>query len=205
MSLRDLRWRAPIVGVVGIAASLVLLTGGLLVPAFAHAQSQTPAGSQDATTTTRKKPVGPQCVSTEAAAQLPNRDVCVIAHVYNVVELADGTRFLDVCPADQPDEACRFTIVSLAPDREDVGDLNRYRDHDVDIRGIVRATHGRLGIVLSHVRQFSGGPEKFRPNPKLLRGFNGQSDRPPVRDPNLRSSGRHREFMDTRDREPTNK
>jgi hypothetical protein len=199
MSLRNLRWRALIAG------ALALLAGNLIISAFVHAQSQTPSGSQDATATPRKKPAHPPCVSPEAATQQPTKDVCVSAHVYNVVELADGTRFLDVCPADQPDGACRFTIISLAPDREDVGDLNRYRDHNIEVRGVVRSTHGRLGIVLSHVRQFNGGPEKFRPNPKLLRGFNGQTDRPPVQDSNLRSSGRHRGFMDTRDREPANK
>jgi hypothetical protein len=148
------------------------------------------------------KPASAQtCVSPGAATQQPNKDLCVSAHVYEIVELTDGTRFLDVCPPDMPDDACRFTIISLPADRPEVGDLGKFRDHDVQIRGIVRATHGRLGIVLSHIRQFSGGPEKFKPNPKLLHGFNGQSDRPPVRDPNLASSGRHRSFMNTRDRE----
>jgi hypothetical protein len=58
-----------------------------------------------------------------------------------------------------------------------------------------------MGIQISHIRQFSGGPEKFRPNPKLLRDFNGQSDRMPVRDPNLAPSGRHRSFMNSSDKE----
>ena len=140
-------------------------------------------------------------MSAEDAGRTPNKDVCVSAHVFEVVELADGTRFLDVCPADMPDDACRFTLLSLPGDREDVGDLRRYRDQNVTVRGIVRATHGRMGIVISHVRQFSGGPEKFRPNPKLLRNFNGQSDRMPVRDPNLAPSGRHRGFMNSNDKE----
>jgi hypothetical protein len=59
-----------------------------------------------------------------------------------------------------------------------------------------------MGIVISHIRQFSGGPEKFRPNPKLLSGFNAQSDRMPVHDPNLRPSGHHRTFMNTEDKLP---
>jgi hypothetical protein len=61
--------------------------------------------------------------------------------------------------------------------------------------------HGRMGMVISHMRQFSGGPEKFRPNPRLLKGFNGQSDRMPVHDPNLSSTGHHRSFMDTHKQE----
>jgi hypothetical protein len=149
------------------------------------------------------KQPGPPCVSPTQAAQNPNREVCVAAHVYDIVELADGTRFLDICPANLADDQCRFTLLTMAWDREDVGDLRRYRDQDVRVRGIVRITHGRMGIVISHVRQFSGGPEKFRPNPKLLSGFNAQSDRMPVRDPNLAASGHHRSFMNTADKIPT--
>lgn len=147
----------------------------------------------------KKEPV---CVSVNEAVQQADQDVCVRAHVYEVVEVADGTRFLDLCPPDQPDAQCRFTVVSLPIDRNDIGDLRRYRDQDVKVRGIVRSTHGRMGIVLTHLRQFSGGPEKFRPDPRLLRGFNGQADRPPVRDPNLAPTGRHRSFMDHTDKEP---
>jgi hypothetical protein len=167
---------------------------------FASASRAGAIGGQSAT---QAKHVGRPCVPVSDAAQATNqnKDICVSAHVFAVVELADGTRFLDVCPADLPDEQCRFTLVSLRGDRDDVGDLRKYRDQEVEVRGIVRATHGRMGMVISHVRQFSGGPEKFKPNPKLLRDFNGQSDRMPVRDPNLASSGRHRSFMNTSEKE----
>jgi hypothetical protein len=139
------------------------------------------------------------CVAAEDAAQMVNRDICVSAHVYDVVELSDGTRFLDVCSPQTSDEACRFTIVSLREDRDEVGELTRYRDLDVQVRGIVRPMHGRAGLVLSHARQFYGGPPKFRPNPKLARGFSGDEDRPPVQDPNLRAQGGRRSFMNSRD------
>ena len=156
-----------------------------------------------AQSTAPPKLAGRTCIAIDEAAQQPNlnKDVCVSAHIYEVVELADGTRFLDVCTADTPDDQCRFTFLSLRGDRDDVGDLRKYRDQNVEVRGVLRATHGRMGIVISHVRQFRGGPEKFRPNPKLLRDFNGQSDRMPVRDPNLAATGRHRSFMDSRDKE----
>jgi len=124
-----------------------------------------------------------------------NREVCVAAHVYQVVELEDGTRFLDVCPAAVPDADCRFVLLSLPIDREEVGDLKRLGGLDIQLRGTLRRMHGRVGIYLSHARQLEGGPEKFRPNPKLLREFSGESDRMGVRDPNLRSSGHHRSFM----------
>ena len=160
---------------------LVLLALAAPLPAFAAAQ----------------KP----CVTAEEASKLINKDVCVTAYVYDVVQLPDGTRFLDVCSPKTADEACRFTIVSLWEDREEVGDLGKFRDMNVQVRGIVRPMHGRAGMVLSHVRQFSGGPPKFKPNPKLARGFSADESRPPINDPSLRSKGRGRAFMNVRDQE----
>ena len=141
------------------------------------------------------------CIPLDQATRLSNRDVCIEAHVYDVVELADGTRFLDVCPPSLSDEQCRFTIVSLKEDRGEVGELLKYRDADVHVRGIVQPMHGRSGVVLSHARQFYGGPPKFKPNPKLLRGFTGDQSKPPINDPNLRSHGGHRGFMNSRNQE----
>jgi hypothetical protein len=140
-------------------------------------------------------------VTADEASKLTNKDVCVTAHVYNVVELTNGTRFLDVCTPETPDAECRFTIVSLPDDRNEVGELRKYRNMDVQIRGIVRPMHGRSGMVLSHARQFRGGPPKFKPNPLLVRGFNGEQSRPPISDPNLRSQGSARSFMNTRNQE----
>jgi hypothetical protein len=160
---------------------LVLLALAAPLPAFAAAQ----------------KP----CVTAEEASKLINKDVCVTAYVYDVVQLPDGTRFLDVCSPKTADEACRFTIVSLWEDREEVGDLGKFRDMNVQVRGLVRPMHGRVGMVLSHVRQFSGGPPKFKPNPKLARGFSADESRPPINDPSLRSKGRGRAFMNVRDQE----
>ncbi len=162
-----------------LLGAAVLLTALVPLPAFAT------------------KPM--QCIPAEQAAQMMNKDVCISAHIYDVVELPDGTRFLDVCTPQTPDDKCSFTITSLWEDREDVGELHKYRDMDVQVRGIVRPMHGRAGMVLSHARQFYGGPPKFHPNPKLAHGFNAEQDRPPVNDPNLRSQGGHRSFMNTRD------
>lgn len=142
-----------------------------------------------------------RCIAPDEAAKLTNKDVCVLAHVYDVVELADGTRFLDVCAPDTPDASCSFTVVSLREDRADVGELRKYRNADVHLRGIVQVMHGRSGMMLSHGRQFRGGPPKFKPNPRLLRGFSGEDSRPAITDPNLRPHGGHRGFMDSRDQE----
>jgi hypothetical protein len=145
----------------------------------------------------RQKP----CVTADQATKLLNKEVCISAHIYDVVQLPDGTRFLDVCTPDTTDDRCRFTIVSLWEDRDEVGELRKYRDMDVEVRGIVRPMHGRAGIVLSHARQFYGGPPKFKPNPKLVRGFSADQSRPAVNDPNLRSQGAGRAFMNTQDKE----
>ena len=142
------------------------------------------------------------CVPADQAAKMLNKDVCISAHIYDVVELPDGTRFLDVCSPQTPDDQCRFTVVSLPEDRGEVGELKKYRDADVEIRGIVQPMHGRAGMILSHSRQFYGGPPKFRPNPLLARGFSADEERGPIRDPNLRPQGGHRAFMNTRDQEP---
>src|SRR5580658_7248651 len=141
------------------------------------------------------------CVPADQASRKLNKDICISAHVYDVVQLPDGTRFLDVCTPQTPDDACRFTIISLWEDHGEVGELRKYRDMDVQIRGIVQPMHGRAGMVLSHARQFSGGPPKFKPNPMLARGFNAEQERPAVNDPNLRSQGGGRSFMNTREQE----
>ena len=90
------------------------------------------------------------CITADQASKLVNKDVCVTAHVFDVVELSNGTRFLDVCTPETPDDACRFTIVSLREDRDDVGELRKYKDMNVHIRGTVQPMHGRSGMMLSN-------------------------------------------------------
>jgi len=141
------------------------------------------------------------CLSADQASQMLNKDICITAHVYEVVQLPDGTRFLDICTPQTLDDACRFTIVSLWEDRDEVGELHKYRDADVQVRGIVQPMHGRAGMVLSHARQFYGGPPKFKPNPRLAHGFSADQSNPPINDPNLRHQGAARAFMNTRDQE----
>lgn len=142
-----------------------------------------------------------RCVSVEKAEEMINKDICVAAHVYDIVERPDGTRFLDVCPPATPDTACRFTVISFAQDEKAVGELSKYRGKDVRIRGIVQPVHGRGVMVLSRARQFNGGPPAFRPNPLLLHGFSADRSRPPERDPNLHTYGRSRTYTNSRDQE----
>ncbi len=136
------------------------------------------------------------CYSPDEALAHQNKDVCVTAHVYDVVELADGTRFLDLCSPETLDEQCRFTVMSANGDRKTVGDLSQYRTQDIRIRGVVRPFGERAEILLSDARQFHGGAEKFRPNPALLHGFSAEDGRPAINDPSLKS-GRHRSVFQT--------
>jgi len=141
------------------------------------------------------------CLSADEASHVVNKEVCVSAHVYDVVQSPDGTRFLDICAPETPDDACRFTIVSRWQDRDEVGELGKFRNADVQVRGLVKPMRGRSGMELSHERQFHGGPPRFRPNPRLAHGFNGEQEKPPISDPNLRSHGGRRAFMNTRNQE----
>lgn len=130
------------------------------------------------------------CYKPEEALTHQNKDVCVSAHVYDVVELSDGTRFLDLCSPETSDAQCRFTIMSMSTDRKTVGDLYQYRLQDIQVRGVVHPFAGRGEIILSDARQFHGGGEKFRPNPALIKGFSAETGKPAVNDPALKS-GHH--------------
>ncbi len=140
-----------------------------------------------------------RCVTPDQALEHLNKDICVAAHVYKVVELSDGTRFLDVCSAETSDEQCRFSIVSRTEDRADVGDLNALRDQDIHIRGTIRPFAGRSELVFSQARQLHGGAEKFRPNPALLAGFSAEHSKPGFNDKSL-SGVQHKSSFSTKKR-----
>ena len=129
------------------------------------------------------------CFSMPEASEHLNQDVCIRAHVYDVVELADGTRFLDVCSPETSDEACHFTIISLRQDRNEVGGLQELRGQEIEIRGVVHSFSGRAGIILSASRQLHGGAEKFRPNPALIKGFSAADGKSAFDDPAFKSGG----------------
>jgi len=131
------------------------------------------------------------CYEVADAAQHLNQDVCLNAHVYEVIDLPDGTRFLDVCSPETPDEACHFTIISLRQDRKAVGSLQELRGEQIQIRGVVHSFSGRSGIVLSEARQLHGGAEKFRPNPALIKGFSAADGKSAFDDPAFKSGGHH--------------
>ena len=132
------------------------------------------------------------CFDAMQASQHLNQDVCIHAHVYDVIELADGTRFLDVCSPETADAACHFTIISLRQDRKEVGSLESLRSQEIDIRGTIHSFADRAGIVLSNQRQLHGGAEKFRPNPALMKGFSAADSKSAFDDPAFKSGG-HRQ------------
>lgn len=129
------------------------------------------------------------CHPVSEAARYTGKDVCITAHIYDLAELRDGTRFLDACSPETSDADCRFTIASLPQDRRDAGDLESLRGKDIDLRGTVHSVNQRSLIYLSSARQLHGGAEKFRPNPALLAGFGAEQGKAPIHDPAL--SGNH--------------
>jgi hypothetical protein len=131
------------------------------------------------------------CYPMAEATQHLNQDVCLSAHVYEVIDLADGTRFLDVCSPETSDEACHFTIISLRQDRKEVGSLQDLRGEQIEIRGVVHSLSGRAGIILSAERQLHGGTEKFHPNPALMKGFSAADGKSAFDDPAFKSGGHH--------------
>ena len=132
------------------------------------------------------------CYTPEEAADHAGKEICLTAHIYDIVENADGTRYLDVCKPDTPEASCRFTIVSMAADRKAVGALDTVREQDVHLRGTVHALHGEAIMLLSNARQFHDGPEKFRPNPELLSGFSAESGGAAFHDPSMSSHRSHK-------------
>ena len=132
---------------------------------------------------------GHSCHPAADAARYAGKDICITAHVYDIAQLRDGTRFLDTCSAETSDADCRFTIASLPQDTRDVGDLNGLRGKDIELRGMVHSVNDRSLMYLSDARQLHGGAEKFHPNPALLVGFGPEQSKAPVHDPSL--SGNH--------------
>ena len=123
------------------------------------------------------------CYSPEEAADHAGKEICLSAHVYDVSETADGTRYLDLCSPETAENACHFTVISMPEDRGEVGSLDALRNQDMHLRGVVHTMHGQSMMVLSHARQLHDGPEKFRPNPELLAGFSAGNAALGFRDP----------------------
>lgn len=112
------------------------------------------------------------CIAPEDAPKHVNKDVCVAAHVYRVVDAADGIHFIDVCSPETSDADCRFFVLSLGRDEKTVGDLQSLVGHNIQIHGTVHTIQGHAEIVLSSQQQLHGGEKKhFHPNPQLVKGF----------------------------------
>ena len=116
-----------------------------------------------------------QCMAPNEALAHINKRVCITAHVYRVVDAANGTHFLDVCSPQTSDMDCHFFIVSFIGDEESVGDLQGLVHQTIHIRGTVHTVQGRADIVLSSKQQLHGGKEKFHPNPELVKSFSAEN------------------------------
>ena len=108
------------------------------------------------------------CFPADQAAQMLKKDICVSAHIYEVVQLPDGTRFLDVCSPQTPDDQCRFTVISLPEDRE-----RSRRAQQIPRHGRTDSRHRP-----AHARPRRNGSE---PRPPVLRRAAQIQAQPPAR------------------------
>ena len=115
------------------------------------------------------------CITPEDALQHVDKNVCISAHVYRVVDAADGIHFLDVCSPQTSDADCHFFILSFNRDEKSVGNIQSLVGQTIHIRGTVHTIQGRAEIVLSNKQQLHGGKEKFHPNPRLLKSFSAEN------------------------------
>ena len=132
----------------------------------------------------------PACFQLADSGLRASRDACVFAHVYDVVRVDAGVRFLDLCSPETPDDACHFSVVSYREDSGSVGNLETLRGQDIAIRGPVQSFAGRYFMILNDDRQLHGGAARFRPDPRLLTGFSAE-DASPGNAPELRVNFHH--------------
>ncbi len=115
------------------------------------------------------------CIPADHALQHINKNICVVAHVYRVVDASDGIHFIDVCSPETSDSDCHFFILSLSRDEKSIGDIQALVNQTIHISGTVHTIQGRAEIVLSSEQQLHGGKEKFHPNPQLLKSFSAEN------------------------------
>jgi hypothetical protein len=115
------------------------------------------------------------CIAPADALKHVNKDVCVAAHVYRIVDAANGIHFIDVCSPETSDADCQFFILSLERDKQSVGDLQSLVGQTIQIRGTIHTIQGRAEIVLSSERQLHGGKKPFHPNPQLVKNFSAEN------------------------------
>jgi hypothetical protein len=111
------------------------------------------------------------CIQPEDALKHINKDICVTAHVYRVVDAAEGIHFLDVCSPETSDADCHFFILSPSRDEKSIAYLKSLSGKNIQIRGTVHTIQGHAEMVLSSERQLHDGKEPFHPNPQLLKKF----------------------------------
>ena len=114
------------------------------------------------------------CIQPEDALQHVSKDACVTAHVYRVVDAADGIHFLDVCSPDTLDADCHFFILSLSRDEKSVGNLENLVGQTIQIRGTIHAIQGRAEMTFSSQEQLHDGKPRFHPNPELVKSFSAE-------------------------------
>jgi len=103
------------------------------------------------------------CVPIFEARQHVGEDKCVTGKVVRVKIGARGVHFLDFC---EDEVACPFSVVVFSHDLRDVGDVRRLAGQTIEIRGAVKLYDGRPEIILTRLRQITGGAAMIPALPK---------------------------------------
>jgi hypothetical protein len=88
---------------------------------------------------------------------------CIIGKVLHVKVGPKRVHLIGFC---EDRAACPFSVVVLASDLKDVGDVRRLEGRFIEIHGPVKPYGGRAEIILNRVGQLTGGSTLIPPMPK---------------------------------------
>ena len=120
----------------------------------------------------------PACLTLDELQLRTARDACIAAHVYNVVTVENGTRFLDLCSPETSDAQCRFTVVSYREDHTSAGNLEQLSGRNIEVRGAIEKFGSRYRMILNDDGQLHHRQPRFRPDPRLMTGFSAEDSQP---------------------------
>ena len=103
------------------------------------------------------------CIPIHQASDHVGETKCVTGKVVRVKVGVKGVHFLDFC---EDQMACPFTVVVLAHDLKDVGDVRRLTGRMIEIHGPVKLYDGRAEIILNRISQITGGAAMIPALPK---------------------------------------
>ena len=104
----------------------------------------------------------PACLSPEEAHKQVGKKQCVSGKVLAVNQSPNGMTFLDFC---RDFHTCSFAAVVFPADAEYVGDVSDLVGRNVEIRGKIKESDGRVEMVLQDADQIHGNFARLPPTP----------------------------------------